>query len=195
MMNFASAIVMASPMQPVRIVDGSVAPVEPVWSGWVWVGTAVWCAAMCVVGWIAVLRHLNRKGGAARVVKRAAKWRGLEPDEMKMLEAMAEVDVKANVKGNAKEQVKGDARQQRVLAMLLLPRIAAEGLDRAWDQTGDRTEGVQRAGLIRLRGKLGVLDAERSGRLREDHAEGDEVRSRATIVPASYPSIGDGGAT
>lgn len=172
MMNHLCAMLISSPMGPVRIFDGSVPPVEPAWGGWVWVIGGAWCVAMSVVGWIAVRRHVNRKGAAARLVKRAAGWRGLDGTEVKLLSVMA-------------AESKEVDRDELVLAMLLMPKIAAAGLDRAWD----RTEGVKRARLITLRGKLGVLEAERSGRLLEDGGG-----SGATIPFASSPSSRDGGA-
>lgn len=174
MMNLLSEMMIAMPMVPARIFDGSVPPAEAMWGGWVWVGAAMWCLAFGLVGWIAVLRHVNGRGAAARLVKYLAKWRGLHSEDLGLIGTMIEA--------------KGEVRQQEMLSLLLLPSQAAVALNRAWD----RTEGVKRAGLISLREKLGVLEAERSGRLLEDGGGSGATISTVSsevVSPAASTSL------
>lgn len=151
--------------KPVKSFDGSVVPEESGWGGWVWVMGGVWGVALLVVAWVAVVRHRNRMGADVRVAKRIAEWRSLTRAELAAVREMA-----ADVEGKEAAEV---------IAGLLLPARAEVMLNRAWD----RTEGVKRAGLISLRMKLGVLEAERQ---RESMRDGKEIG--ATISLASSPS-------
>lgn len=166
--------------KPVKILDGSVVPVESGWGEWglwMWIMGGVWGVALLIVAWVAVMRQRNRVGAGERVLRRGARWRGLNTGEVKWLRGMVN-----EIEGKGEESV---------IAALLLPSVAEVILDRSWD----RTEGVKRAGLIRLRGKLGVLDAGRKEN-KEERAESDGagLGAGARIVSASSPIAGDGGA-
>lgn len=131
--------------QPIRIMDGSPDLAHPQSSTLIWSVGTVWVVLLILVAWIAVLRHRNRFGAAARLCPILSAVRGLTRQEMQTLRDISLYE--------SKDQAGLEGAHRVLAAMLLIPDRAAAGLDRAWD----RTQGTRRAELISLRTKLGVL--------------------------------------